>query len=117
MYKSVGIFIESNSDLETIPKLKEFFDNNYIANINIFTDIDIDGYLDMSNLSSFYMNFCAYAIVFTNVADFLQYQYDIVSKEVYVLTSLEDIQKNHLEKSNLSNVIVLTMKDGKIYAI
>lgn len=117
MYKSIGIYVGADKDLELVPNLLKFFKDNNILNVHLFTDIDLNKYLDIANLSSFYMNFCPYSIAFTNVADFLQYQYDIVSKNIYVLTSLDEIQKYHLDKNKLSNVTVLTMKDGKIYAI
>lgn len=115
--KSIGIYIGSISDLKNLSKLIEFLKNKYITNINIFTDIDIGVYLDIANIASFYMTFCPYALVFTNIADFLQYQYDIISKEIYVLTSLDEIQKYNLEKNNLSNITILTIKDEEIHAI
>lgn len=117
MHKSLGIYIESNKDLEIIPKIEKFFNNKYPVNINIFTDIDIDNHIRWANLSSFYMTFCPYSIVFTNIEDFLQYKYLIISKEIYVITSFDEIQKNQLNKNNLSNVILLTLKEEQIYEI
>lgn len=117
MQKSIGIYIGSNQDLEILSKLCNFFYSTYNANINIFTDIDINAYLNIANLPTFYMMFCPYSLVFINIADFLQYQYNVVAQEIYVLTSLDDLQKNYIEKNNLSNITLLTLKEEKIYVI
>lgn len=118
MHTSIGIYINSEEDLNHIPKILEFYKNKYKSiNPNLFTDLSLNKYLNMSYLSSFYMEFCKYILVFTSMSDFLENQYNIISNDIHVITSMEEIKNYHMNKNNVLNLKLLTYKDGDLYEI
>lgn len=115
---NIGIYINNTVTADLIKIIIEFFrSKNLVVCPHIFTDDYISNYFDLAQLSSFYMSFYKNSILFTNLNDFLINRYDIVSNNVYVITTVEELKENYLTAQNLQNVKLLYLKNGTIYEI
>lgn len=115
---SIGIHIEGPVNKETIDLATKYFKKlNNFTNVHIFTDEDIAVYMDMAYLPCFYMSFYSESILFLNLENFLANRYSLISENIYVLISKEQLDSYHMTKNDLQNVHLLTIQNGDIYEI
>lgn len=115
---NIGIYIDSDNDLDTIPAIKSFFSKKYpVALLHIFHDHLISTYVDFAYLPTFYMSFYQQSLVFTNLENFLINQNNINSSDVYVITNKEELENNHMTKKELENIKLLSISNGEIYEL
>lgn len=115
---NIGIHIDGPTSKDTIDiAIKHFKKLNAFVGFHIFTDEDITTHMDMAYLSCFYMNFYTESILFLNLENFLANQDNIISENIYLLTSKEELDSHHITKNDLKKIHILTIQNGDIHEL
>lgn len=117
-HKTVGVYLENFDQLDLIDTIKLFLEKTYdIVHIHMFGDGALTSYTNLAYLSTFYMYFFKQALLFMNIEDFLIHKDSLVSSDIYIITTIEDIKINHIPKQDLKNIKLLTINNGEINEI
>ena len=91
------------------------FDNYSFYDIFLFVDDIINEPTDCAALSSFYMRFYKGSLVFTNLEDYLSNQDKILSTNIFIISSAEQLIEYNESKLKLQkNTKLLQYKDNRI---
>lgn len=118
METNIAIYYNGSS-CNIINKIKDFFaEENKIVSVHIFTDSEgVCADYNTACLPSFYMPFYKDSLVFTTIEDFIENQKDIISSKIYVITSIEEIKKYHINKKTIDSIKFLKIENETIYEI
>lgn len=112
MNNSCAIFTNSNTDV--LSSLYKYFKSNYsdIFFITENSELALDNHYAL--MYSFYLKFHADTIVFTNIEDYIYNKDNLSSKNIYVLTTLDEIITQNLDKSYLKNIKIISIENGDV---
>jgi hypothetical protein len=108
--KTIAIFINSNDSIEHIKLLYDFFHKDY-DDFVIVTDNNDKIDTSYAVIPSIYLKFFQGSIVFLSAQSYLE-KNNILSDNIYITTSIEEILNNNIPKSRLSGVNIITIQNN-----
>lgn len=118
MMLNIGIYINNSITQNFVDSIIKFLQSKHeVVCPHIFSDDYIVSYFDLACLPSFYMYFYNKSILFTNLNDFLANRYDILSKDIYVITNINELKEHYLTPQNLNGIKLLQIINGEINEI
>jgi hypothetical protein len=114
-YKTIAIFINDNDIIEAIPVLYDFFHKDY-EDFVIVSNENNKIKTQYAVIPSIHLKFLKASIVFLSAKSYLEKQ-DILSNDIYVLTSVDEMLSNNIPKNRLSGIKIITLEDKTIEVI
>lgn len=115
---NLGIYIDDIEDINIIDSIRLFLETKYdIVSIHLFGDTILTKNINIAYLSSFYMSFFKGSLLFTNLENFLINKDSIISQDIFVITSLQELYNHHITKHSLETIKLLTIENGAINEI
>jgi len=113
--KTLAIFISSTDAINNIDIIYNFMHQDYDDFVIISDDNDhIDN--KYAVIPSIHLKFFHGSVVFLSARSYLE-KNRILSDNIYVVTSLDEIINNHISKNRLSGIKVINIQDKKIEVI
>jgi hypothetical protein len=114
-YKTIAIFINDNDSIEAISVLYDFFHKDY-EDFVIVSNENNKIKTQYAVIPSIHLKFLKASIVFLSAKSYLEKQ-DILSNDIYVLTSVDEMLSNNIPKNRLSGIKIITLEDKTIEVI
>lgn len=110
---SLGIFLDQDTEDPNLDLYKVFFKDTY-DDIVIISDSIMNTKPNWAMVSSYYLRFFPGAILFTDIGSYMAHKDMLLSKDIYLYSSPQDLLSNNVSLNMLKNTKLVTINNNTI---